>query len=174
MYNHVPWCSCPRGMIGSAVIPCRPVVKHTPKCAETLDCPSNKQCINQNCVDPCVGRCGVNSICTVEEHSPICNCAQGYTGDALVVCHQMSKINPCLSLPCGKNAECQISDDKYTCRCSPNYIGRPPNCRPECKFNSHCSSDKACIDRRCRNPCDALCGLNSGELHSFILMLSSV
>ena len=40
-------------------------------------------------------------------------------------------------------------------------IGTPPNCRPECVVNSDCSSDKACINRKCQDPCPGLCGVNA-------------
>ena len=40
-------------------------------------------------------------------------------------------------------------------------IGSPPNCRPECTINSDCSSDKACLNRKCRDPCPGLCGSNA-------------
>lgn len=31
-------------------------------------------------------------------------------------------------------------------------------CRPECVLSSECSSDKACINNKCRDPCPGLCG----------------
>ena len=40
-------------------------------------------------------------------------------------------------------------------------IGSPPNCRPECVVNSDCPSDKACINRKCQDPCPGLCGVNA-------------
>ena len=39
--------------------------------------------------------------------------------------------------------------------------GSPPNCRPECYINSDCPSDKACISRKCQDPCPGLCGFNA-------------
>ena len=40
-------------------------------------------------------------------------------------------------------------------------IGSPPNCRPECVINVECPSDKACINRKCQDPCPGLCGVNA-------------
>ena len=40
-------------------------------------------------------------------------------------------------------------------------IGSPPNCRPECVVNSDCPPDKACTQRKCRDPCPGLCGINA-------------
>lgn len=38
------------------------------------------------------------------------------------------------------------------------YIGEPPRCRPECVTNAECASDKACINRKCSDPCPGSCG----------------
>lgn len=70
-------------------------------------------------------------------------------------------VNPCFSSPCGQNAECRPSGNSYVCNCLPDYIGNPPNCRPECVTNSECSSNLACINRHCKDPCPGLCGLNA-------------
>ena len=40
-------------------------------------------------------------------------------------------------------------------------IGSPPNCRPECIINADCPTDKACINRKCQDPCPGLCGINA-------------
>lgn len=40
-------------------------------------------------------------------------------------------------------------------------MGSPPNCRPECTINSECAKDKACINRKCVNPCAGQCGRNA-------------
>ena len=72
-------CGCQAGMIGS-VPNCRP------ECVLSSDCPSNQACINQKCIDPCPGTCASNADCRVVNHSPVCNCATGYTGDAFSNC----------------------------------------------------------------------------------------
>lgn len=40
----------------------------------------------------------------------------------------------------------------------PNYIGRVPNCRPECTIDAECPSNAACINERCKDPCQGACG----------------
>lgn len=42
-----------------------------------------------------------------------------------------------------------------------NYFGNPPNCRPECTINSECSSNLACINEKCRDPCPGSCGIGA-------------
>lgn len=42
--------------------------------------------INQRCVDPCPGSCGLNTECTVINHTPSCRCDIHYTGDPFQGC----------------------------------------------------------------------------------------
>lgn len=69
--------------------------------------------------------------------------------------------NPCQPSPCGLNANCRQDNDKAVCSCIDNFIGRPPSCVPECISNSECPNNKACINKRCRDPCVGLCGQNA-------------
>jgi len=54
------------------------------------ECAQDKACVNQKCVDPCPGTCGLNARCQVVNHNPICSCSAGYTGDPFVRCLQES------------------------------------------------------------------------------------
>lgn len=67
----------------------------------------------------------------------------------------------CASCQCGPNSVFQTVNDKPSCACLPDFIGSPPNCRPECVSNSECSSNMACINRKCRDPCPGSCGSNA-------------
>lgn len=67
----------------------------------------------------------------------------------------------CASCQCGPNSIYQTINDKPSCACLPDFIGSPPNCRPECVSNSECSSNLACINRKCRDPCPGSCGSNT-------------
>lgn len=69
--------------------------------------------------------------------------------------------NPCLPSPCGPFSQCRDLNGSPSCSCLPQYFGSPPNCRPECTINSDCTSDKACINERCIDPCPGSCGLNA-------------
>lgn len=77
-------CSCLPNYIG---IPpsCRP------ECIISSECPSNRACKNEKCVDPCPGPCGKNSRCTVVNHNVICTCLNGLTGDPFNNCYEESK-----------------------------------------------------------------------------------
>ena len=69
--------------------------------------------------------------------------------------------DPCYPSPCGPNANCINRNGSPSCSCLPDMIGAPPNCRPECVTHSDCSNDKACVNKKCSNPCINACGLNA-------------
>ena len=77
-------CSCQPSYIGGPPN-CRP------ECTINNDCEKTKTCVNQKCKDPCPGTCGTNANCKVFNHSPICSCIPGYTGDPFVRCYQIPR-----------------------------------------------------------------------------------
>lgn len=155
-----PSCSCLKGFIG---IPpnCRP------ECVSNADCSSSKACIKQKCVDPCSGVCGSNSQCHVVNHTPMCYCDTGFTGDPFTNCikvvnYPSEDVRPCDPNPCGPNAECFERDGAGACSCLPEFFGNPyEGCRLECVLNSDCSAEFACIQNKCQDPCPGTCGVNA-------------
>lgn len=77
-------CSCLQTYIGSPP-GCRP------ECVASSECPQNRACINLKCVDPCPGPCGLNTRCETVNHSPICSCRQGFTGDPFTRCYAVPR-----------------------------------------------------------------------------------
>jgi hypothetical protein len=73
-HNSQPICSCIQGYTG-APPQCRP------ECLVSSDCSLILSCINNKCVDPCPGACGINARCEVRNHSPICTCNADMTGE---------------------------------------------------------------------------------------------
>ena len=146
-----------------------PYVACRPECVVNSDCPSNKACQNMHCVDPCPGICGVNAICSVLNHIPTCTCYEGYIGDPFTACRRkpipiepVIADDPCDPNPCGPYSNPpKVIGDRCNCTCLPEMIGSPPNCRPECIINADCPTDKACINRKCQDPCPGLCGINA-------------
>lgn len=167
-----------------------------PECTISADCSLRKACIDNKCADPCPSVCGLNSNCHVNNHSPICSCQSGYTGDPFHRCYTISRkicwlsiyyshmfnthvfnnlylapkdepiipvkpTNPCIPSPCGPNAQCQAFNDVPSCTCLPSYYGSPPNCRPECTINADCPTNNACIRNKCADPCPGSCGFNA-------------
>lgn len=79
-------CSCQKNYIGSPPA-CRP------ECMVSSECPQDKACIRQKCVDPCPGTCSPDARCQVVNHNPICSCPPGYTGDPFTRCIKQRKIS---------------------------------------------------------------------------------
>lgn len=73
-------CSCLPNYIGSPPA-CRP------RCIVNSECDPSKACINQKCDDPCPHSCGLRAHCIVKNHSPICTCPLGMTGDPFTQCY---------------------------------------------------------------------------------------
>ena len=161
--NGAASCTCIRDYIGNPYIECKP------ECTVNAECPRDKACINQHCIDPCPGVCGSHASCFVTNHLPLCKCDPGYTGDAFVACTRITTppvptevIDPCNPSPCGTNAICSDRQRAAACQCIPEYFGDPyVACRPECTINPECPSDKACKNLKCIDPCPGLCGLNA-------------
>lgn len=174
-----PACSCLPNYIGRAPN-CRP------ECTINAECPGNLACQNERCRDPCPGSCGPQATCMVIKHAPACTCLPGYTGDPFAGCSlcknsvifnlayvkSQNKIvdvqpveeqkNPCNPSPCGSNAICKERNGVGSCTCLPEYFGDPYTmCRPECVINTDCSRDKACVNNKCKNPCEGACGINA-------------
>lgn len=149
-----------------------------------MECPLNKACINQKCVDPCPGSCGINANCAVVNHSPICSCEKENTGDPFTRCFPIPRkkfdnfslafpkwlilaperpieTNPCQPSPCGPNSVCRNVGGSPSCACLPEFNGSPPQCRPECTINPECLSSLACFNQKCIDPCPGSCGLGA-------------
>lgn len=58
-------------------------------CQDSDDCDFDKACIDKVCADPCeMNICGMNANCSVSNHSPICKCANGFTGNPFNGCQR--------------------------------------------------------------------------------------
>lgn len=151
-------CACLPEYHGDPYVGCRP------ECLLNTDCPNNKACLRQKCVDPCPGTCGQNAECSVINHIPTCTCVTGYQGNAFVGCQQIPPElpkNPCNPSPCGPNSQCREINGQAVCSCVPGFIGSPPACRPECVSSNECTLDKACQNQKCIDPCPGTCGINA-------------
>lgn len=51
------------------------------------DCPMDKACNRNKCFDPCVGVCGQSAECVVINHTPMCSCPDGMSGNAFTACY---------------------------------------------------------------------------------------
>ena len=76
-------CTCLPEFQGDPYRGCRP------ECVLNSECPRDKACLRNKCVDPCPGTCGQNAICDVFNHIPMCSCPQGMGGNAFVDCRPL-------------------------------------------------------------------------------------
>jgi hypothetical protein len=74
-------CNCFPDYYGNPYENCRP------ECTIDSDCSLNLACNRMKCQDPCPGSCGINAVCQVVNHIPICNCMTGYSGDPFRYCN---------------------------------------------------------------------------------------
>ena len=146
-------------------------------------------CNNGICTDHCLVKnpCGGNSRCFTEKHKAKCQCETGYTGDPYVncinikctsnsdcpkthLCQQEKCIDICMKIPCGNNATCRAVNHRRDCRCPAGYEGDPQvKCELSDKYREEgctadidCPINLACLNDRCRDPCDAQpCGDNA-------------
>ena len=117
--NHAANCACPPGYFGDPYDRCLTV-----ECQINDDCPDDKACIQNQCLNPCLidNICAPTAICSTIRHNAACSCPSGFVGDPLVLC-------------------------------SPKEDPIPELAKVECKVDSDCPSGRACLDNRCRNPC---------------------
>ena len=138
-----------------------------PECLVNTDCPNSRACINAKCEDPCVGTCGINAICSVTNHIPICSCPYPTEGNAFRACYEVPKKtpDPCNPSPCGPNTICEKLGQSSICKCLPGLQGEPTSnigCQPECILSSDCPSDKNCENNKCIDPClRNVCGVGA-------------
>lgn len=159
--NDYPICECIPEYRGNPYENCRP------ECLANSDCPMNRACIRNKCEDPCPGTCGINAICTVRNHIPICSCPDNFIGEAFTLCTQRIETpletDPCNPSPCGVNTICKTSGKNAICECLPGFFGTASasGCRPECTISADCSRDKACVNTKCIDPCPGVCGFKA-------------
>lgn len=79
-------CTCLANFIGTPPN-CRP------ECVVNSECSRELACIDKRCRSPCVNSCGINTQCKVINHSPICICNIGYTGDPFIKCFPAPRKN---------------------------------------------------------------------------------
>lgn len=152
--NHQPVCSCGRGYTGDPFIKCR---RFDPR---ELCEPSP---------------CGRNTNCRVENERAVCSCIENYIGDPLTgcsaecvqdrdcpgerTCRDNRCVNPCAYGACGENAYCDVRNNRVDCTCPQFYQGDAHSrCYYECATHDECSSNQACFELKCIDPCVGACG----------------
>ncbi len=100
-------------------------------CLENSECPSNKICQKNKCINPCTTLCAVDAECTVKNHITSCQCPRGFVGDPFTKCGLPSSpesgepTDYCNPTPCGANSKCHVENGKAICSCLEGFIGNP-------------------------------------------------
>lgn len=70
------------------LVPRHPVAVTPADCYTDDDCPFDRTCRNERCVNPCYNPnpCGEGAFCFAENHKSVCKCPGGYTGSPLIQC----------------------------------------------------------------------------------------
>lgn len=89
--NGAAVCSCLPEFVGNPPA-CRP------ECVVNSECSLREACITQKCASPCIGVCGENAECSVLNHSPFCQCQNGYSGNAFVRCYPITAVESKISI----------------------------------------------------------------------------
>lgn len=126
-------------------------------CQNNHDCPEEEVCSLTrqgilDCVSACRGvGCGSNAICAARQHKAVCECKDGFEGNAddltrgcrpkdlcssdidcgsLEVCRLSPAgikvcVDGCADDPCGANARCSVSNHFVVCSCQEGFTGQP-------------------------------------------------
>lgn len=177
-------CTCLTDFYGNPYEGCRP------ECLINSDCQLDRTCIRNKCQDSCPGSCGQNTMCQVINHVPTCTCIPGYTGNPFQYCNMMQmpskslvenkNMSPkyrnetnfyvlvipgptdsCNPSPCGPNSQCRNNNGQAICTCLPTFLGTPPACKPECTVSSECPVTRSCVNQKCVDPCQGICGIGA-------------
>lgn len=133
-------------------------------------------------MNPCsLQSCGRGAECIVQNHRAQCQCPAGTQGDPLLscitgICHYnedcadheaCDRLNRvcrpvCEEDTCADSAICVGKQHQPKCHCPAGTSGNPHvECvgreavehEPECRIDSECPSQFACINQLCKNPC---------------------
>ena len=116
------------------------------ECQVDKDCPVDKACRSQECVDPCLTTaCGTRALCEVDFHTAICVCPPGLQGNPL---------QACIEAGCSRNTDC-ASNEK--CDFLPGRQLTRRECQPLCNpgicvFGADCSASDHKETCTCRHP----------------------
>ena len=85
--GHRAQCKCPPGFTGDPYSQCVPIFDG--ECRADPDCPDNRACISNQCLDPCTvdSPCGKSAICEATSHRALCRCPSGWAGDPHTECY---------------------------------------------------------------------------------------
>jgi len=104
-----PVCGCPEGTTGDPSVRCEGMEDqmmnnnvnksgggNMEMCSRHTECKESEICVRGQCSDPCRstmdagGMCGENSKCVVLQHTPLCGCQDGFSGNPYQRCTRIA------------------------------------------------------------------------------------
>lgn len=146
--NHIPECRCAGQSSGNPKIEC---IRF--ECNYHSDCGPSHACFDNKCVDPCSvpNVCGQGADCSSLNHSAVCTCQPGGTGDPNLGCTPVQYCKTDSQCPTG--ASCNGGICTALCTSIRDCIGDQlcidGLCRPTCKSNSTCPEYQYCQNNIC-------------------------
>lgn len=165
-------CRCLSGYRGNPYDKCIVV-----ECTSNSDCPNDRQCINSQCINPCIyeNPCSPRAECKVQNHVALCRCPSGFIGNPYIDCKREPQPecrqdpecsprlacienkcqDPCIIIqPCHVPSECRVDGTvpvrTMICVCPPGYISSGSGTCQPVKQISGCISDNECpTDKAC-------------------------
>jgi hypothetical protein len=104
-------------------------------CDVSTECPAIQACHNRRCVSPC--NCGVGAICEVVQHTPLCFCPEGYSGNPKEACRKRNFLQYISSMALDYKSV-QHAFFLFSV---------------ECVLDTDCNDDQVCHNNECINPC---------------------
>ena len=146
--NHIAQCRCPGQSTGDPKVHC---VKF--ECNYHNECASSDACFDHKCVDPCSvpNVCGQGADCSPLNHSAVCTCQPGGTGDPNLGCTPVQYCKTDAQCPTGSACNGGICTSLCTGirDCIGDQLCINGLCRPTCRTNSTCPEYQYCQNNVC-------------------------
>jgi hypothetical protein len=105
------------------------------------DCPLDKACRSQECVNPCLTtQCGTRAVCEVDFHTAICVCPPGLQGNPQAAC---------IEAGCRQDSDCATNEK---CGFIPGRGYTRKECQPLCN-PGNCAIGADCTARNHKETC---------------------
>ena len=128
--NHRANCRCPAGYRGNPLDRCTRA-----ECRVDDDCPSNRACVSEHCVNPCAASpCAANAVCYVTNHIAGCRCPEHLpVGNPMAHCERAPPPTPAAP-------ECRVDPDcPSKLACIDQHCVNPCRELAPCAPTAHCS-----------------------------------
>lgn len=148
MRDHSPICKCSGQTTGDPLKECIQF-----ECNHHSECEPSLACYEHKCVDPCSvpNACGFGADCSPLNHSYVCTCQPGGTGDPNLGCTPVQYCKVDHQCPLGSSCNGGICTALCTSTrdCIGDQLCIKGLCQPTCRHNSSCPEYQYCLNNIC-------------------------